>query len=86
MNPSSLGKLIGAAIIILVIVIAAAQSTYVVEPGFRGVEVVLGKVSEKFKPEGFAPSSPSFLPSSPSPSASSPANSPPSATPPTFSR
>jgi len=58
MNPSSLGKLIGAAVIILVIVIAAAQSTYVVEPGFRGVQVTLGKVSDQFKPEGFGTKQP----------------------------
>ena len=58
MNPSSLAKLIGAAIIILVLVIAAAQSTYVVEPGFRGVQVTLGKVSEEFKPEGFGTKQP----------------------------
>jgi prohibitin 2 len=51
-------KLIGFGIIILVIVIAASQSTYVVEPGFRGVEVTLGKVSEQFKPEGFGTKTP----------------------------
>ncbi len=58
MNPNALGKLIGAAIIILVLVIAAAQSTYVVEPGFRGVQVTLGKVSDQFKPEGFGTKQP----------------------------
>ena len=58
MNPNSLGKLIGIAIIILVIVLAAAQSTYVVEPGFRGVQVTLGKVSDEFKPEGFGTKQP----------------------------
>ncbi|MCX6946217.1 MAG: prohibitin family protein [Verrucomicrobiota bacterium] len=55
MNP---GKLIGFAIILLVIVLAGSQSTYVVEPGFRGVEVTLGKVSDQFKPEGFGTKSP----------------------------
>ena len=55
MNP---GKLIGFGIIILVLVLAGSQSTYVVEPGFRGVEVTLGKVSEQFKPEGFGTKSP----------------------------
>ncbi|HEY9248807.1 MAG TPA: prohibitin family protein [Rariglobus sp.] len=58
MNPSSLGKLIGIALLILVIVVAAAQSTYVVEPGFRGVQVTLGKVSDEFKPEGFGTKQP----------------------------
>ncbi len=58
MNGSSLAKLIGFGIIIIVLVVAAAQSTYVVDPGFRGVQVTLGKVSEEFKPEGFGTKSP----------------------------
>jgi prohibitin 2 len=58
MNSSTLPKLIGFGIIIVVLVIAAAQSTYVVKPGFRGVEVTLGKVSDAFKPEGFGTKSP----------------------------
>lgn len=52
------GKLIGIGIIIVVLVIAAAQATFVVQPGFRGVEVTLGKVSEQFKPEGFGTKAP----------------------------
>lgn len=52
------GKLIGFGIIIVVLVIAAAQATFVVQPGFRGVEVTLGKVSDEFKPEGFGTKSP----------------------------
>jgi prohibitin 2 len=56
--PTHLGRLIGIAIVILVAVIAASQSTYVVDPGFRGVEVTLGKVSDQFKPEGFGSKSP----------------------------
>ncbi len=55
---ANLGKLIGFGLILLVLVLAAAQSTFVVEPGFRGVEVTLGKVSEHFKPEGFGTKSP----------------------------
>ncbi|HWA08350.1 MAG TPA: prohibitin family protein [Opitutaceae bacterium] len=55
MNPA---KLIGFGIIILVAVLAASQSTYVVEPGFRGVEVTLGKVSDEFKPSGFGTKAP----------------------------
>lgn len=57
-NPNSIGKLIGVALIIIVLVVAAAQSTYVVEPGFRGVQVTLGKVSDEFKPEGFGTKQP----------------------------
>ncbi len=57
MSPN-LGRFIGIGIVIVVLVVAAAQSTYVVQPGFRGVEVTLGKVSERFKPEGFGTKSP----------------------------
>jgi prohibitin 2 len=53
MRFQTVAKLIGVAILIFVIVIAASTSTYVVEPGFRGVEVTLGKVSPVFKPQGF---------------------------------
>lgn len=52
------GKLIGIGVLIVVLVLAAAQATYVVQPGFRGVEVTLGKVSEQFKPEGFGTKAP----------------------------
>jgi prohibitin 2 len=58
MNPSSLSKLVGFGVIILVVIVAAAQSTYVIDPGFRGVEVTLGKVSDTFKPEGFGTKTP----------------------------
>jgi len=53
MSPQTVGKLIGGAILIFVLIIAGSSATYVVEPGFRGVEVTLGKVSEIAKAEGF---------------------------------
>ena len=53
MRSQTIAKLIGVAIILFVVIIAASTSTYVVQPGFRGVEVTLGKVSPVFKPEGF---------------------------------
>jgi prohibitin 2 len=40
-------------VLILAIVIIGSSMTFVVEPGHRGVEVTLGKVSPVFKPEGF---------------------------------
>ncbi len=53
MNPKTvLGLIVGAAVI-FVLILAASSATYVVEPGHRGVEVTLGKVSPTFKPEGF---------------------------------
>jgi prohibitin 2 len=55
MNPA---KLIAGALLILVAIIAASQATYVVEPGYRGVYITLGKVHEQFKPEGFGTKQP----------------------------
>ncbi|MBA4149134.1 MAG: prohibitin family protein [Verrucomicrobia bacterium] len=45
--------LIGGAILIFILVIAASQATQVVDPGHRGVRVTLGKVSPTFEQEGF---------------------------------
>lgn len=53
MNPKSVIGLIAGALVIFVVVVAGSASTYVVEPGHRGVEVVLGRVSPGYKPEGF---------------------------------
>jgi prohibitin 2 len=53
MPPRTIAGLIGGAVIIFILIIAATSSTYVVDPGYRGVEVTLGKVSSVFKPEGF---------------------------------
>lgn len=54
-TPSSnpLPKLIGAAILMFFLAILAATSTYVVEPGTRGVKITLGKPSPQFVPAGF---------------------------------
>jgi prohibitin 2 len=48
-----MAKLVGGAILLFCVVIMAATGTYVVQPGYRGVEVTMGKVSPVFKPEGF---------------------------------
>jgi prohibitin 2 len=53
MNPKSVLGLVGGAILIFVLVVGGASATYVVDPGHRGVEVMLGRVSPGFKPEGF---------------------------------
>jgi prohibitin 2 len=53
MPPKTIARLVGAAVLIFVLVIVATTSSYVVDPGYRGVEVTLGKVSPVFKPEGF---------------------------------
>src|SRR5688572_30587226 len=53
MSPGTIAKLVGGALLILVIILAGFSSTYVVNPGYRGVQVTLGKVSPVPKPEGF---------------------------------
>lgn len=53
MSPRTIARLIGVAILIFTVVIMAAAGTYVVHPGFRGVEIRMGQVSPVFKPEGF---------------------------------
>ena len=53
MRSESVAKLIGVALLIFIIVISLASASYVVNPGYRGVEVTLGKVSPVFKGEGF---------------------------------
>jgi prohibitin 2 len=53
MNSRTIARLIGVALLIFAIVIMAASGTYVVQPGHRGVEVTMGKVSPSFKAEGF---------------------------------
>src|SRR3954462_8953906 len=53
MSPRVLAWLVGVGILIFVGVLMAASGTYVVQPGYRGVEVTMGRVSSAFKPEGF---------------------------------
>lgn len=53
MSPRTLARLIGVALLVFVVVLMAAAGTYVVNPGYRGIEVTMGKVSDNFKPEGF---------------------------------
>lgn len=53
-----MARLVGGALLIFAIIVMAAAGTYVVQPGYRGVEVTMGKVSPAFKPEGFGMKSP----------------------------
>src|SRR5215467_10661278 len=53
MRAQTIAKLVGVAMLIFVLLIAIASGSFVVQPGFRGVEVTLGKVSPVFKGEGF---------------------------------
>jgi prohibitin 2 len=51
--PPNLGRLIGLAILVFAAVVVVSSSTYVVQPGNRGVVVTLGRVAPDFEPEGF---------------------------------
>src|SRR4051794_11960956 len=53
MNPNYLPRLIGVGVLLFVLVIAASTTTYIVDPGTRGVKVTLGKTADSFLPEGF---------------------------------
>lgn len=53
MNPTFLPKLIGVGVLVFVLVILGSASSYMVEPGTRGIKVTLGKTAEQFLPEGF---------------------------------
>ena len=53
MSPKIIARLIAVALLVLAVVIMAFAGTYVVQPGHRGVEVTMGRVSTAFKPEGF---------------------------------
>jgi len=53
MSAKTVITLIAVAVLIFILVIVASQSTYVVQPGHRGVRVTLGKVSPVFEGEGF---------------------------------
>src|SRR5256886_15544337 len=46
-------QLIGGALLVFALIVLASSGTYVVQPGFRGIAVTLGKVSPQFKTEGF---------------------------------
>jgi prohibitin 2 len=52
-NPAPVLRIIGVGILVFVLVVLASSGTYIVQPGYRGVAVTLGKVSPGFKPEGF---------------------------------
>ncbi len=52
-HPQVILRWIGVAILLFVLIVAGAGATYIVQPGFRGVAVTLGKVAPQFKPEGF---------------------------------
>jgi prohibitin 2 len=52
-NPGQIFRTAGIAIIVFVIVVLLSSGTYIVQPGFRGVAVTLGKVDPNPRKEGF---------------------------------
>jgi prohibitin 2 len=52
-NPLPILRAAGGAILVLLLVLMATSGTYIVQPGFRGVEVTLGNVAPEFRREGF---------------------------------
>jgi prohibitin 2 len=53
MNQFTLLKVIGAGIVVFIALILLSSTTYVVDPGTRGIKVTLGKAEDKFLPSGF---------------------------------
>ena len=51
--PAGLAGLIGVAVLVFAVVVLASSGTYVVQPGFRGIAVTLGRVAPQFISEGF---------------------------------
>lgn len=51
--PPLLPKLIAIAIVIFLIVLLGNASSYIIDPGMRGVKITLGKAQAQFLPEGF---------------------------------
>ncbi len=58
MNPLLLSKLILAGIVAFGLAILSTTTTYVIEPGTRGLKVTLGKTADGFLPEGFGVKAP----------------------------
>ena len=52
-NRHYLPTLIGLAILVFVFVLVSSTTTFVVQPGTRGIKVTLGKAADQFLPEGF---------------------------------
>ena len=58
MSPQGIARVIGVGLLLFSGLIMATSGTFVVKPGFRGIEVTMGRVSPDFKPEGFGMKAP----------------------------
>jgi len=52
-SPAFLARLIGLGVLLFVLVLVGSASTYIVQPGTRGIKITLGKAAEHFLPAGF---------------------------------
>lgn len=52
-NQGPLLRLIGIGVLVFVLILASSTTTFVVDPGTRGIKVTLGKAADQFLPEGF---------------------------------
>jgi prohibitin 2 len=52
-NPGPIFRMAGIAILVFVVIVLLSSGTYIVQPGFRGVAVTLGKVDPNPRKEGF---------------------------------
>jgi prohibitin 2 len=57
-SPKSLALYIGGGLLVFILILAASQITEVIQPGYRGVAITLGKVSPEFKGEGLVVKAP----------------------------
>ena len=53
MSAQNIARIIGVGILLFVIILMATSGTYMVHPGYRGVEVTMGRVTPSPKKEGF---------------------------------
>jgi prohibitin 2 len=58
MSNQGIARVIGVGLLLFSAIIMASSGTFVVKPGYRGIEVTLGQVSPAFKPEGFGVKAP----------------------------
>ena len=58
MSSQGIARVIGVGLLLFSGLIMATSGTFVVKPGFRGIEVTMGRVSPDFKPEGFGMKAP----------------------------
>jgi prohibitin 2 len=58
MSSQGIARVIGVGLLLFSGLIMATSGTFVVKPGFRGIEVTMGRVSPDFKPEGFGVKTP----------------------------